>query len=121
MIQVKLNAPNAKLPTRHSCDAAGNDIHSITEGIIPPKRGAKIRTGIKISIPAKHVGMLYGRSGLSNKYWLEVRSDIIECGNYDEIVAYFYNNSDIPFVYSVGDRIAQIVIVEVESRIEIEE
>lgn len=112
MIQLKLLTATANTPARHSHEAAGCDLHADTEGIIQPGTGSLVKTGIAISVPLNHVGVIYGRSGLANKNWIEVDSGCVHPKDSGEVEMYLFNNSEVPFEYKRGDRIAQIVFLE---------
>lgn len=120
MICAQLITQSSTIPTRHSNEAAGCDIHADSDGIIQPKTGSLLRTGIMFDVPSGHVGLIYGRSGLSNKYWLEIDGNCIHPGHHDEVIMYIFNNSDLPFQYVKGDRVAQIVFVETGGEIVID-
>lgn len=109
----------AKIPERHSQEAAGCDIYSNASGVIQPKSKALIPTGISINVPENHVAMIYGRSGLSNKYQLEVANACIHPNDKKELILYFYNNGSIPFEYKMGERVAQVVFLKTGGNIEI--
>ena len=51
-IKVKLLNPEARLPTRGSDQAAGLDLYSTIETLVPPGESVLIKTGIAIELPA---------------------------------------------------------------------
>jgi dUTP pyrophosphatase len=55
---------NATLPQRMSADAAGYDIYSALDAIVPPQEMVKVRTHIAIHPPKGTYGQLFSRSGL---------------------------------------------------------
>ncbi|KAM0686328.1 hypothetical protein COBT_002450 [Conglomerata obtusa] len=120
MILAKRLTETACLPVRQSKEAAGCDLYSDESGVINPGCKAIIRTGIALDVPIGFVAMIYGRSGLTNKYLLEVVNNCIHPGEKDEILLYFYNNGSNSFEYKAGERIAQVVIVEVNNNVVIE-
>jgi len=50
-LQVQLLSPNAKAPTKGSAFAAGHDLYSAVETVIPARGRALVATDIKISVP----------------------------------------------------------------------
>ncbi|KAG0442367.1 Deoxyuridine 5'-triphosphate nucleotidohydrolase [Dictyocoela muelleri] len=106
LIQVKdLNF----VPKRHSDGAAGYDIYAIEDGYLQPNSLTKVNTGLKVDCPDNLGFMLFGRSGFAIKNLIEVETSIVKKGY---IYLNMINNSDIPFYFKKGDRIAQMVCVE---------
>jgi dUTP pyrophosphatase len=89
-LHVERAHPAAEIPSYHTDGAAGLDLAMLgwyvdgeTESIerefsLPPGCSIKIRTGIKVAIPAGYVGQLSGRSGLGVNKGLESRVGIID-------------------------------------------
>ncbi|WUR03559.1 deoxyuridine triphosphatase (dut) [Vairimorpha necatrix] len=103
---------SAKIPERHSEGAAGYDISVLESGTINPKEISEIRTGLIFSIPKNHLGIIFGRSGLALKHGLEpINSKILPESN-EELKVKILNNSNVPFEYTAGMRIAQMVIIK---------
>jgi hypothetical protein len=50
-LQVQLLSPNAKAPTKGSAFAAGHDLYSAEDTMIPARGRALVKTDIKISVP----------------------------------------------------------------------
>ncbi|KAL1795245.1 hypothetical protein ACET3X_007061 [Alternaria dauci] len=50
-LQIQLLSPNAKAPTKGSAFAAGHDLYSAEETVIPARGRALVKTDIKISVP----------------------------------------------------------------------
>ena len=98
------------IPKRSSAGAAGHDIKSVSDIVIPPKGSAVISTGLKVTLPRGHFGKIEGRSGLA------IRHDIVAfCGVIDEdyrgeIKVKLFNHGDSSYSVKTGDRIAQLVI-----------
>lgn len=96
----------------HSTDA-GYDILSAIEGSIPANSSKLISTNLKVSIPKGYVGIIKSRSGLSVKSGLDVGAGVIDSGYIGEVKVLLRNTSDKWFDYSIGDKIAQMVIVPI--------
>lgn len=120
MISCTKVSDTAMIPERHSKEAAGCDIYSYEPGVIEPKQKKVVRTGIVLNVPNNHVAMIYGRSGLSNKYLLEVVNNCIYPGDNKELLLYFYNNGNSAFEYAKNERIAQVVFCEVNSEMQLQ-
>ncbi|KAM0678653.1 hypothetical protein BDAP_000762 [Binucleata daphniae] len=119
MISFKKITCNATLPQRHSKEAAGYDLYCNESGTIQPKNKKVVRTGIVLNVPENNVAMIYGRSGLSNKYLLEVTNNCVYPGNDKEVLLHFYNNGDVSCEYKTNERVAQVIFVEVATNTEL--
>ena len=64
-IKVKLLSPEARLPTRGSDQAAGLDLYSTIETLVPPGESVLIKTGIAMELPAGTYGRIAPRSSLA--------------------------------------------------------
>lgn len=84
---VKLNA-QAKSPLYASEFAAGADIYSSENVLIPPRGNRLISTGIAVAIPADHYGRLAPRSGLASKYSIDTGAGVIDADYRGEIKFY---------------------------------
>lgn len=111
-IRVQKMLPHAKVPQRQSHGAAGYDIYSVEPGKILPKERKSIRTGLKWSIPHSTMGMVFGRSGLALKNWIDVVNSYVYPDAEDELVVTLVNNGNEVFEYEEGSRIAQIVFIK---------
>lgn len=98
-----------------SKDASGVDLRSIENGIVPAKGTGFFNTGLKVSIPEGFEGQVRGRSGLARKKGIGITHGIgtIDADYRGEIGIMLCNWSDEDFVVTVGDRIAQLVIMPV--------
>lgn len=107
----------AKLPSRGSEEAAGYDLYSIDETIIPPKTTKAIHTGIAIALPKGTFGGIYARSGLAIKRGLRPANctGVIDSDYRGELIVALYNDSDEEQKIYVGDRIAQLIIQKYET------
>lgn len=114
-IQVRKVHPLAKIPQRQSEGAAGYDIYSMESGVIPPGHRKSIRTGLVWDIPPSVMGLVFGRSGLALKNWIEVAESCVRPGEAHELKITLVNNGCEPFEYEESSRIAQLVFVPVLS------
>jgi dUTP pyrophosphatase len=110
--------PQAVVPTRAHADDAGLDLHSVEEGVLEPGCRASVRTGISLEIPFGCAGLVLPRSGLAERHGIALVNapGLIDAGYRGEIRVLLLNTDQHePFTVSVGDRIAQLVVVAVES------
>lgn len=75
------------------------------------------QTGISISIPEGHVGLVFPRSSIKNyDVVLSNSVGVIDSGYTGEIsVVFNIKKVKSPVLYNIGDRIAQLVIVKLTS------
>lgn len=104
-------ADSALLPVYSSEQAAGADLKSAEDVIIPAGKSVLVKTGLKFVIPQGVVGLIHPRSGLALKHGITVLNTpgTIDSDYRGEIGVILYNTSDRDFSVVVGDRIAQIV------------
>ncbi|EJW03304.1 dUTP diphosphatase [Edhazardia aedis USNM 41457] len=117
MLAASRLSKNAIIPQRHSKEAAGCDLNCNTSGVIYPKSFGAITTGISVHVPKGYIGIVYGRSGLTNKFWLEVFTNVIHNAENDEIIIKMFNHSNESFTFKAGERVAQIVFVQIAENI----
>jgi dUTP pyrophosphatase len=113
-LPVVLGHPDAKLPARAHSDDAGLDLRSIEAVEIPPGERRRVRTGLRLAIPAGHAGLVLPRSGLALRAGLTLLNSpgLIDPG-YRGDVDVIAHNTDLrePVRIGVGDRIAQLMLV----------
>ena len=72
VLQVAKLTDKAIIPTRGSSAAAGLDLYSAYEYIIPAKNRALIKTDIQVKVPTGTYGRIAPRSGLAWKKHIDV-------------------------------------------------
>jgi dUTP pyrophosphatase len=95
---------------------AGADLRSIEDIIIPALGRALVSTGVRIALPSGFVALVHPRSGLAATSGITVLNTpgTVDAGYRGEIMVTLFNTTDSDFVVSRGDRIAQLVIQQVE-------
>ncbi|XP_076203923.1 deoxyuridine 5'-triphosphate nucleotidohydrolase, mitochondrial isoform X3 [Aptenodytes patagonicus] len=63
---------NASAPSRGSARAAGYDLYSAYDCVIPPMEKAVVKTDIQIALPSGCYGRVAPRSGLAAKHFIDV-------------------------------------------------
>lgn len=115
-LRVRRLDPAAKLPVRAHQDDAGYDLHALEAATLAPGERAAIRTGIAIELPPGHAGLVVPRSGLAARHGIAIVNapGLIDAGYRGELRVLLLNTErEAAFEVSVGDRIAQLVIVAV--------
>ena len=109
-MRIKLDK-GAIMPTRaHELDA-GLDLYSRDDGWIAAHTTVMVDTGVHIELPDCAVGEVLGRSGMSRRgIW--VAHGTIDAGYRGSICVIIANLTDEDYHIRVGDRIAQLVIVQ---------
>lgn len=98
--------------------SAGMDLKAVLDESITlaPLERALIPTGIAISLPGpKYGAFLFARSGLASKHGITLANcvGVIDSDYTGEIKVALVNLSNEPYTITDGERIAQIVIMEV--------
>uniref|UniRef100_A0A7E4VG98 dUTP diphosphatase n=1 Tax=Panagrellus redivivus TaxID=6233 RepID=A0A7E4VG98_PANRE len=93
--------------------AAGHDLHSVENVVIPAGGQALIATGLKIALPDETYGRIAPRSGLAAKYQIDVGAGVVDADYRGEVKVLLMNRGKKEFKVSVGDRIAQLIVQEI--------
>ncbi|KXZ41934.1 hypothetical protein GPECTOR_240g576 [Gonium pectorale] len=107
---VKKLSPNATLPKRGSAGAAGYDLASAEEKVVPARGKALIKTDLAIRVPPGTYGRVAPRSGLAVKNFIDTGAGVVDEDYRGNVGVLLFNHSDEDFVVKMGDRIAQLVL-----------
>ncbi|NPD30282.1 dUTP diphosphatase [Eggerthellaceae bacterium zg-1084] len=110
----KLN-PDVTLPRYAYPGDAGLDLSAAEDAVLQPFERRLISTGIAVAIPEGYAGFVLPRSGLAVKSGISIVNapGLVDSGYRGELkVALLNTDAHEPFKLSVGDRIAQLVILE---------
>ena len=103
---------NLPMPVRQTDGAAGYDLQSNVIITIGFMERALVPTGYAWEIPVGKVGLIKDRSSMAYKRGLSVMAGVIDSDYRGEVKALIVNLSNSPHTICVGDRVAQIVIVD---------
>ncbi len=103
----------AQLPVRKTAGAAGYDLVSTSDWVIPPGHSRLIPTGIRLALPKDTVGIIKSRSSLSVHFDVEVGAGVIDEDYRGEIQVLLRNFGRAPYTVTAGSRIAQLLIVPI--------
>lgn len=132
-IKVKLDK-NAKMPKKAHASDAGYDLFAPYDFKVPTYNGLKeawrtkspgsgrlevypdigsavVDTGVHMMIPDGYVGMIKSKSGLNVKHGL-IAEGVVDANYTGSIVVKLYNLSNETYYFKKGDKITQIVILE---------
>jgi dUTP pyrophosphatase len=110
--------PRAVLPTRAYDGDAGLDLYALDDGVLAPGERASVRTGVSVEIPEGQAGLVLPRSGLARRHGISVVNapGLIDAGYRGEVEVLLLNTDrSSSFSIAAGDRIAQLVIVGVQT------
>lgn len=107
---VKKLSDVATIPSKGSPYAAGYDLSSAVNSIIPARGRAVIPTDIAIAIPYGTYARVAARSGLAVKKGIDTGAGVIDYDYRGNVGVVLFNHTDEDFVVSVGDRVAQLVL-----------
>lgn len=108
-IYIKRLTDTAIIPTYGSDSAAGMDLYADENTIVPAQGKALISTGIAVAIEPDTYLRIAPRSGLANKYAVDVLAGVVDEDYRGELKVILFNHGPIPFTVVRGDRIAQAI------------
>ena len=114
-LRVKRVRPEAALPSTHHEGDAGLDLRAAIDATVKPGERVMVPTGVAVAIPDGHAGLVLPRSGLASKHGLTLANSpgLIDAGYRGEVMCSMINlDRDEAIEIRTGDRIAQLVIVE---------
>ncbi|MFZ0976206.1 MAG: dUTP diphosphatase [Solirubrobacteraceae bacterium] len=117
-LQVRRLDDRARLPTRAYPGDAGLDLYALDDGVLGPGERASIRTGIAVEIPDGQAGLVLPRSGLAARHGISIVNapGLIDSGYRGEVRVLLLNTDRAAsFAFSSGERIAQLVLVRIET------
>lgn len=112
-LKIEKLSVSATIPSRGSEFAAGYDLYSAEDKVVPARGKCLIKTDIAIAIPEGHYGRIAPRSGLAHKFFIDVGAGVIDEDYRGNVGVILFNHSDIKFEVSVGDRIAQLILEKI--------
>ena len=119
-LKIKLLTDTASVPTRATEGSAGYDLRADIKEAHLLRKGEifAVPTGIAIALPDKnHVAVVCARSGLAIKHGISLANavGIIDSDYRGEIKVGLINLGDEDFVIEPNERIAQMLIMPVET------
>lgn len=117
-LRVRRLAEQARLPSRAYPGDAGLDLYALEGAELGPGERVALRTGIAVEIPKGHAGLVLPRSGLAVRHGIALVNapGLIDAGFRGEIQVLLLNTDRASaFEIATGDRIAQLVLVRVDT------
>merc|ERR1711973_899918 len=95
---------NALIPTKGSKTAAGYDLYSAYDYVIPAQGKVIAKTDISIRVPDGTYGRVAPRSGLAAKSHLDVGAGVIDQDYTGNVGVVLFNHAQTDFEIKKGDR-----------------
>ena len=115
VLRVKRLSENAVLPVRGSGLAAGYDLASAEDVVVPAHGKAIAKTDLAMAIPLGHYGRIAPRSGFSWKKHTDIGAGVIDADYRGNVGVVIFNHSDEDISVSQGDRVAQLIIEQIST------
>lgn len=100
---------NAYAPTKGSQSAAGYDLYSAYDYVVPARGKCVCLTDIQIEVPDGCYGRVAPRSGLAAKNFIDVGAGVVDQDYRGNVGVVLFNFGDSDFAVKKGDRIAQLI------------
>lgn len=110
MLRVCRLSEDAMLPSRGTAAAAGYDLYSAVDIVVPARGKAIISTDLAIALPSGCYGRVAARSGLAVKHGIDVGAGVIDADYRGDVRVVLFNHSDVDIEVSKHDRIAQLIL-----------
>ncbi len=116
-IEIKLINKNASIPFKKHDNDIGFDLSSCEKVKLLSKEVTLVNTGLAINLPYGVGGFVLPRSGLSTKHKITLINSpgLIDPGYTGELLIPLINLSDFDYQVDIEDRIAQLVLINVQN------
>lgn len=112
-LRIKKLSEHGRAPERGSTEAAGYDLFSASDLVIPPGDKAVVPTDISLAIPSGYYGRVAPRSGLAVKHFIDVGAGVIDADYRGPLGVVLFNFGQTEFKVKQGDRIAQLILTKI--------
>jgi dUTP pyrophosphatase len=117
-VQIRRLDPGLPLPAYTHPGDAGADLRAASDVTLAPGERALVPTGVAIALPVGYVGLVHPRSGLAARHGISIVNapGTVDAGYRGEVLVNLVNlDAREPFTVRRGDRIAQLVVQQVET------
>ncbi|XP_050696149.1 deoxyuridine 5'-triphosphate nucleotidohydrolase-like [Eriocheir sinensis] len=109
VLRFKKLTENAFPPSKGSKWAAGYDLMSAYDLVVPAQGKALVKTDIQIDLPEGCYGRVAPRSGLSWKNHIDVAAGVIDRDYRGNVGVVLFNHAKTELTVKKGDRVAQLI------------
>ena len=115
-LSVKRLSDSAQVPTYGSAGAACFDLYADDTLAIAPGRAGTIKTSVSFDIPSGYVMLVFSRSGHGFKNGVRLVNSVgvVDSDYRGEVMVRLKNEGSEPFLVTLGDRVAQAMLLPVE-------
>lgn len=110
-MKVKRLSENSVLPHKAHAGDLGYDLYASEEVVLMAGQTKLVSTGIAIQFPEGYGGLLRDRSSVATKRNLFVVAGVIDNGYIGEILIALHNSTDGYERITVGEKIAQLILI----------
>ena len=114
-IQIQRLDEKARIPTKGSKLAAGHDLYSIEDILIPANSQVLVKIGLAVAVQEETFGRIAPRSGLAIKR-ITVDARVIEADYRGEVKVLLVNHGKLDYEVKIGERIAQLVVERIDDQ-----
>lgn len=113
---IKVKKLDSSLPDLKYAKAgdAGFDLYAREYTVLRPGIPTAVPSGVAIELPVGYVSLVWDKSGLAIKQGLKVLGGVIDAEYRGEYMVGMINLTDTDYVFEKGDKIAQVLIQQVE-------
>ncbi len=112
--KVKKTHKDATLPSYANPSDAGMDMHSMEDYVLKPGERKTFPLGFSAEFPQGYVAHVWDKSGLAGKFGIKTMAGVIDSGYRGEYKVVLLNTSNVNYEIKKGDKIAQLVLVQIE-------
>ncbi|ABP00357.1 predicted protein [Ostreococcus lucimarinus CCE9901] len=112
-LRVKRLSDDATMPTRGSEGAAGYDLASAHDCVVPARGKELVKTDLSIAIPLGTYARVAPRSGLAWKKFIDVGAGVVDYDYRGNVGVILFNHGDEDFEVKKGDRVAQLILEQI--------
>lgn len=106
--------PDARVPTQAHPGDAGFDLHAVEPVDLVPGARVGVGCGFAMALPDGTAGLVVPRSGIALRHGVTVLNapGLIDAGYRGEVRVLLVNHGAETFPIGIGDRIAQLVVID---------
>jgi len=114
-IRVQRPSEDAPMVTKESKLAAGHDLYSSEDIIIPANHRALVKIALAIAVPEGTYRRIAPRSGLATN-GISVDAEVIDADYTGEVKVLLVNHNSMNYEVRNGDRIAELIVERLDDQ-----